>query len=51
METDVQKCNNTVHDGSNIYVLISLSVPAERATEQNETEGQSQPINGPEVSR
>lgn len=51
METDVQKCNNTVHDGSNIYVLISLSVPAERATEQNETEVQSQPINGPEVSR
>lgn len=51
MEDDVQKCNNTVHDGSNIYLFISLSVPAERATEQSETEVQSQPINGPEVSR
>lgn len=51
MEDDVQKCNNTVHDGSNIYVFISLALPAERATEQSEIVVQSQPINGPEVSR
>lgn len=51
MEDDVQKCKNSVHDGSNICVGISLSVSAERATEQSEAEVQSQPINGPEVSR
>lgn len=51
MEDDVQKCKNTVHDGSNICVFISLSVSAERAPEQSEAEVQSQPINGPEVSR
>lgn len=49
--SDVQKWNNTVHDGSNMYVFISLSAPVEGATEQSETEVQSQPRNGPEVSR
>lgn len=51
MEDDVPKCNNTMHDGSNVYVFALVSAPAERATDQCETKVQSQPIKGPEVSR